>query len=139
MTDVWTYERFEENVAIGECEVCLDERQLALWRSVNARVGQSPKCGDAIEDAAPGGLLVALAMRGYLSIVQPRPPGNVHASSVLRWGTVAACVGEPLRVSVSCVGKSIARERRWVSLLVRLVNRNDALVLSSELKMVWAA
>ncbi|MFL9950452.1 hypothetical protein PQR68_31095 [Paraburkholderia agricolaris] len=136
MHDLWTYDRFEENAALGECAVSLDERQLALWRSAGGRVAPSPDDGRV---APPSGLLVALAMRGYLSIVEPRPPGNIHASSVLRWGMASVSVGEPLLVRVICLSKTIAKGRRWVSLLVKLVNRDDALVLSSELKMVWAA
>lgn len=136
MSDVWTYERFEENVAIGECTVCLDDRQLALWGRSGGRLMHSPDQG---RGAPPSGLLVALAMRGYLSVVESRPPGNVHAASVLRWGTASVSVGEPLLVRVVCLTKAIAKERRWVSLLVTLVNRDDVLVLSNELKMVWAA
>lgn len=136
MTDVWTYARFEEKAEIGTCAVQLGTDQLALWRSA---AGLPEAAQDAGDVAAPRGLLLALAMRGNLSIVTPRPPGNVHASSVLRWGAVSASIGEPLIVRVICLMKTIAKERRWITLQVDLLNRDDGLVLSNELKMVWAA
>lgn len=131
MVDVWTYDRFKDNTTIGECTVLPDVHQLALWQKIGGRVH------DAID--LPGGLLLALAMRGYLSVVEPRPPGNVHASSVLRWGVTPVHVGDPLLVRVACLSKHIANDRRWVRLLVTLVNGDGAFVLSNELKMVWAA
>lgn len=161
VADIWTYDRFTENTPIGECTVTPDARELALWHQVSGHdtagphdpstSGLSERSGDGAGDGygdgsttgspvgLPGGLLLALAMRGYLSVVQPRPPGNVHASSLLRWGVTAAHADEPLLVRVSCLSKHIARERRWVDLLVTVVDRDDALILSNQLKMVWAA
>jgi len=131
MVDVWTYDRFKDDTTIGECTVIPDAHQLGLWQKVGGRVHEAA--------GLPGGLLVALAMRGYLPVVEPRPPGNVHAASVLRWGVTPVHVGDPLRVRVACLSKHIANDRRWVRLLVTLVNQDSAFILSNELKMVWAA
>jgi len=132
MNTPWTFDRFAEDAVIGECTLATDAAQLASWHAVGGRTAGT-------DTHLPAGLLVALSMRGYMTVVTPRPPGNVHGSSILRWGDASAPVGQPLTARVRCLGRQLARERRWVRLGVELARADGALVLAHEIKMLWAA
>ena len=54
-------------------------------------------------------------MRGFLTVVAPRPPGNVHARQQLKLAALPR-EGEVIRTTITCVNKELRRERRYVEL-----------------------
>jgi len=106
----------------------------AMTRSLREIFG-SRGSSDMAEGAAIG---VAMMMRGYLGVVTPRPPGNVHVRQrfVLH---AAPCEAEPIRTVVTCLSKEIRRERRHVKLDVRGTGADGRAIYTGILNLIWAA
>lgn len=83
--DVWTFDDFSPGALLGETSIVIDAERVAAWRDIYGEDGGEGGAGDAT-GRVPRGLLVAGMMEAYLTAVQPRPPGNVHASQKLRFG-----------------------------------------------------
>lgn len=131
--DPWTYADFEPGAGIGTVEVTIDERRLGLWNRIYADAG-----GDARgDDAVPEGLVVAAMMEGFINVIHPRPPGNVHAGQTLSFTGARVRPGARLSVSFTCEAKEIRRERRRVTFGVRILDGNR-LVAHGEIRSIWA-
>jgi acyl dehydratase len=129
---VFTYDRFVPGTKLGSIVEQIEPALLEAWRTIYESPPRKP-------DGCPAGLMSVLAMRAYLGIVSPRPPGNIHAGQVLR-----ACkplrTGQMLRISVTCQQKIMKQLRRFVILAVRAddIPGNDE-VFTGQLTMIWAA
>ncbi len=97
-------------------------------------------CGGAAprDGLLPTGLVVSAMMRGYLTLMAARPPGNVHAGQTLRWGLPAPAQGD-LLVSLRCKDKSLRHGRRWLTLGVTVHGRQSQPHLEGEMTFLWAA
>ena len=128
----WTFADFEPGARLGTIGLALDDSRRALWDEIyGASVGRASK-------AVPRGLYVALMMDAYVGIIQPRPPGNVHAAQTLSFPGAEAAWGDLLRFDFTVGGKEIKRERRWVTFEVTARTDTDV-VMTGEIRSIWAA
>lgn len=98
---------FQPGEVMGKARAVLDAAQLEAWRALFP------------EDDAPGvmpqGMVAVIAMRAYAEVVQPRPPGNIHAAQRFELHRLP-CAGETLTTTITCLAKEIRKERRRVTL-----------------------
>ncbi|HUF88214.1 MAG TPA: hypothetical protein VMM59_12590 [Thermohalobaculum sp.] len=132
--DPWTYDDFEVGAGIGTVEVALDERRLGLWRRIYAGPGAEAGAGDA---AVPQGVVVAAMMEGFIKVIDPRPPGNIHAGQTLDFSGVPVRPGARLSIVFTCMAREIRRERRWVTFGVRVLD-GETPVARGEIVSIWA-
>ncbi|MEO1191929.1 MAG: hypothetical protein AAFY02_09245 [Pseudomonadota bacterium] len=124
------FDDFRPGSRLGTHRITLDAALIAAWTAVE------PEAPLDAEGRLPPGLLVALAMRGYLAVVTPRPPGNVHAGMDLAF-TGAAHQGETLELEILCLDKEDRKGRRWVHFGVsQTVGARP--VLTARLTLIWA-
>jgi hypothetical protein len=122
---------FQPGAGLGEITQVFEPALSRAWQGIFGAEG----AGTAAEGAS---IAVALMMRGYLAVVTPRPPGNVHARQ--RFTLEAAPVqGEAIRTVVSCLGKELKRERRYLDLGVRGTGTGGRPIYSGVLTLIWAA
>lgn len=67
------WEDFQPGASLGEITLGFEDRLSQAWRDIFGH-------GHANGPAEAAGVAVAMMMRGYLGMVTPRPPGNVHTS-----------------------------------------------------------
>jgi len=128
----WTFADFEPGAPLGVIVLAADAERRALWDQVYGKsVGPA---GTHV----PQGLIVALMMDAYVKVIQPRPPGNVHAMQSLSFTGQRAAWGDTLHFDFSVGGKEMKRERRWVTFRVAARTETDA-VMSGEIRAIWAA
>ena len=93
--------------------------------------------------ASPGGtaegasLAVVLAMRAYLTVVSPRPPGNIQARQRFQMHCVPH-TGEAIRSEVRCIDKQIKRERLYVDLQVQGSGEDGRVLYTAVMSLIWA-
>jgi hypothetical protein len=134
MNELVTYDTFEPGKTMGEAVLALDESHAQSWQKIFGNTASS----GASESAEGAGLLVAMMMRAYLAVVTPRPPGNVHARQRFRLHALPR-QGEAVRTVISCEGKEIKRERRYVELLAQGTGDDGRAIYEGRLSLIWAA
>ncbi len=97
MTEIWTWERFVPGDELGTAPLVYSRELVNMWLEIYP---------DVIEQEAFSGLANAVTMRAYLSVVTPRPPGNIHARQRLSIFRRPA-IDEPLETTVSCAAKEL--------------------------------
>ena len=86
----------------------------------------------------PAGLANVLVMRAYLAVVQPRPPGNVHAGlSITRLAPIPA--GARTHTTVTCVGRHERSGRRFVEFSAQTRSDDGSSLVEARLTLIWAA
>ena len=128
------FEDFQPGALMGECVEVYDAAQARRWQAI---FGSQPEDGAG---AAVEGVCMAVVnmMRAYLSVVVPRPPGNVHAKQKLQMHGVPV-PGESMRVTVVCAGKEMRRERRYVELQVSGAGNGGRKLFDGLVTLIWAA
>ncbi|MEW5420897.1 hypothetical protein [Amorphus sp. 3PC139-8] len=130
--EIWTFADFQPGMALGTIDLALDADRRAHWNEV---YGESVGAAGAM---VPQGLAVALMMDAYVKVIQPRPPGNVHAMQTLSFTGTDAAWGDLMHFDFNVGGKEMKRERRWVTFSV--TGRTDAdIILTGEIRAIWAA
>jgi hypothetical protein len=129
-----TFADFVPGAVMGETTLVFEPALAQAWQSI---FGDTPAdgAGGAAEGAS---LAVVMMMRAYLSVVAPRPPGNVHARQRLRLSDTPRG-GESIRTVVTCVAKEIRRERRYVALRACGTGDGGRAVYDGHMTLVWAA
>jgi hypothetical protein len=125
------WQDFQPGVALGEITQVCDAALTGAWQGIFG-------AEDAGTPAQGAGIAVALMMRGYLGVVAPRPPGNVHARQRFTLHALPA-TGEAVRTTVTCVGKEMKRERRYVDLQVCGTGEGGRAIYQGVLTLIWAA
>ena len=126
----YLFDDFVIGAEIGGADDVYDESMVLAWRRLFGPP-QTP-------GAQAAGMAVALMMRGYLRVVSPRPPGNVHAGQGLRLHALPQ-MGEQVRTVLTCAGKEIRRERRFVEFAVTGTGKDRRSLFDGRLTLVWAA
>jgi len=126
---LWSFERFESGVSFGSVEVPLDERRIKLWQEIY---------GELVDEIIPEGLLVAAMMEAYIKAIQPRPKGNIHAAQKITFTNIKPLRGDALSVVLTCVHKEIKKSRRWIR-FGAVIRTGDAIVMSGEIRAIWAS
>lgn len=127
------FESFEPGVVLGQRVEVYDETKALLWRQIFAQ--EEPGAGSAAEAAS---LALSNMMRAYLTVVAPRPPGNIHAKQTFRLHSPPRH-GEALDVTVSCAGKEVRRGRNYLELKIDGVGAGKRPVFEGLATIIWAA
>ena len=131
MSQVVLWEHFEPGKALGAITQTVEPSFANAWQAIFG----SEDAGGSAEAA---GIAVAMMMRGYLGVVTPRPPGNVHARQRFTLEALPE-PGEPIRTTVTCLSKELKRERRYVDLEVRGTGMAGRPIYAGILTLIWAA
>jgi acyl dehydratase len=123
------YQDFVPGTVLGRHEEELTPELLRPWQSLFP--------GTAIAAPLPHGVSVALVVRAYMAVVQDRPDGNVHTRQRMQFqrGLVP---GERVITEVTCTGKALRREWRWVHFRTLTTGQAGDLVCVGEMSMLWA-
>lgn len=125
-----TFADFEPGRSLGEhVEQCAPDLA-ASWQDIFGAASG----GTAAEGAS---LAVVLAMRAYLMVVSPRPPGNIQARQRFRMHALPR-IGETVRSEVICIDKQIKRERLYVDLQVQGTREDGQLLYTGVMSLIWA-
>lgn len=132
--DVWTFADFRPGHSFGEMSLVLDESRLEQWQSI---YGDGGLDGGARPGDVPRGLLVTCMMEAYLGLIGPRPPGNIHASQKIAFGSCRPRLGDSLSLRATCLDKVERKGRGWVTFEVS-VDKEGQNLLRGEIRTVWA-
>jgi acyl dehydratase len=87
---------------------------------------------------APAGVATVLLMRAYMRVVAPRPPGNIHARQRFEY-IAPARLGEEVTTEITCTGKELRKERRFVELATRSAGEGGRELFRGNMTLIWAA
>ncbi|MBR0681545.1 hypothetical protein GXW74_13700 [Roseomonas eburnea] len=124
-----TYESFTPGQVMGRSEAVLDAAKLQAWQALFPE--------DDLGGAMPHGMVAAIAMRAYAEVLQPRPPGNVHAAQhfdLLR----LPHVGEHLTTTITCLEKEVRKGRFRVTLGMDTAG-TEGPAFRGRMTVLWAA
>lgn len=128
------FEDFQPGLLMGECVEVYDTQQAQRWQAIfGAEVEQAEE-----SETEAASMAVVSMMRAYLNVVAPRPAGNVHARQRLNMHTLPT-PGEAIRVSVTCAGKELRRDRKYVELLVQGCGAGNRPLFDGLITLIWAA
>ena len=116
--------------ALGEHVEAYSPELAAAWRAIFGTAEPGPAEGAS--------LALVLAMRAYLTVVSPRPPGNVQARQRFTLHRQPRA-GETVRSEVRCLDKQIKRERRYLDLQVQGQGDDASPIYTGVLSLIWAA
>lgn len=126
--EAWTYDSLQPGHEFGETRFSIDADRVAGWAQIY---------GGAEGDRVPPGLLVVEMMRAYLDLVQPRPPGNIHAGQRLHCLDLDVPADAAITASVRCLEKTRRKGRGWVTFDV-VLRSQERDVLQGEIVTIWA-
>ena len=124
------YTDFVVGQSMGEYSLNYDEMFVRGWQHV---FGQA-----TLSRAQGAGVSLMLMMRAFLTVVSPRPPGNIHARQSLSFSSLPV-LGDHITVSVVCESKTIRKDRRYVELGVKAHNQRGQQVFTGVLSLIWVA
>lgn len=125
-----TFESFQPGHSFGSLAYTLDKPVFDAWSALYPH--------DPATDTMPHGMTAPVFMRAYAELVQPRPPGNVHGAQRFEVSRLPK-LGETLTTAVSCAGKELKGNRRWVTLEGVTTGEGGALAFTSRMTILWAA
>ena len=128
MSHPFTFDRLVPGMLVGERADRIDRQSLDLWQDIY---------GQRATDPLPADFASVLVMRAYLTIVSPRPPGNIHRLLTVRMHEPLRAE-VPLAVAVTCAGKRARDSRLDVQFHVA-VRTAGRLAVEGEIDMRWAA
>ena len=132
-SDVWTFSDFRPGYHFGEMSITLGADRLSQWKAI---YGSGPD-GKDVAQAVPHGLLVTCMMEAYLGLIQPRPPGNIHAGQSLVFGPGRVRLGDTVTMTASCLDTAERKGRGWVTFEVIVSNGSETL-LRGAIRTIWA-
>lgn len=131
MTSVLTFDRLVPGKSFGALTEVVDGQLLGQWQGLYPGLLN----GNGV---VPAGIATVLMMRAFLKMVVPRPPGNIHAGQQFTLVTPVE-TGEAVQTELSCISKTLRGERRFVEFSVRATGREQRLLFTGILNLIWAA
>jgi hypothetical protein len=128
------YADFQPGTVLGAHVETYDGAMAQAWQGIFGQA-QLPAANAGAESAS---IAVVLSMRAYLSVVTPRPPGNVHGREQFVLHQLPR-LGETVHTEISCVGKEIKRERFYVDLAATGTGDGGRALFSGRMSLIWAA
>lgn len=125
------WEHFHAGNVLGSTTLAYDEPMSQAWERIFG-------VDDARSAAEAASIATALMMRGYLSVVAPRPPGNLHARQRLTVESLPRR-GDRIDMVVVCQSKELRRDRRYVDLQVSGQAGDGRALFVGVMSLVWAA
>lgn len=130
MTELFTFAKFEPGTSMGSVAMTLDEAFLARWRRIY------PFGGAAGDEMSPAFSTVVF-MNAWRTIVDPKPPGNVHAGQKVIFSAVPR-LGESIDTQVFCLSKEERKGRKYVKLQTVSTGVNGRALFVGETNLIWA-
>jgi hypothetical protein len=126
-----TFADFQPGSVLGERKFAFDDAALAQWLKLfpDDR-GAAP--------LMPPAMVAMVIMRTFTDVLRDRPPGNIHARQTFGI-TRLPKLNEHLTTTLSCTGKELKRERRWVSFLFDTTDQAKQPLFRGEMTTVWSA
>lgn len=106
---MFTYDRFIAGTTYGAHRFEVTAGEVRAWQRLFA--GET-------EEWMPPGMVSVIAMRAYLGVVTPRPPGNIHGASKFEIRRRIR-IGETVTTTVACENKELCKGRRLVYISLR--------------------
>ena len=125
------FDSFEPGRVYGSNTETLGDALLERWAALYP--WDRPAAG-----RAPAGIATVLTMRAYMIVLQPRPPGNVHAGSTMRH-PAPIVPGARVTTEIRCIDRQLKAGRRFVDIGSRSVDDAGHLVADGTMRLVWAA
>jgi hypothetical protein len=126
---MFLFDTFEPGKTIGSRTLTLDRDLLEQWFALYP--------DDRDSERMPPGMMAAVYSRAYSSILQPRPPGNVHGQQSFTVSKLPV-VGDTLVTDLRCEGKEVKGERRWVRFASDTRRADGELMFSGLMTTLWA-
>lgn len=126
---MYLYDTFEPGQVIGERTLTLDSTLLQRWFEIFPQ--------DSGGASIPAGLTAVIFIRAYSDLLQPRPPGNVHGAQTFEVRRLPQS-GETVVTSLSCAGKELRGERRWVRFASETRSQAGDHLFSGLMTTLWA-
>jgi acyl dehydratase len=126
------FDDFVIGAHLGGMELELSSSLIEEWRRL---FPQAP--AQAGETRIPSGYISVITMRAYMRALRDRPPGNIHGEQSYEVRRLPE-IGATVVTDVSCIGKEIRRERRWVTFGTRTRNSDGVPMFRGEMKIAWS-
>ncbi len=127
---MFVFDSYVPGAFIGERQYLFDQAALDQWLTLFP--------DDADGTLMPPGMMAAVTIRAYADILQPRPPGNVHAAQSFNLVKRPA-LGARLTTRLSCSGKELKNGRRWVRFRTETTVETGAVAFNGDMTVIWAA
>ncbi len=125
-----TFNDFEPGKSFGTLTETPDPALLDQWSKLYPNDVVPP-------GAMPRGISTVLMMRAYMQLLQPRPPGNIHARQKMRLHSPIR-PGDRISTELRCVSKEVRRERRYVTFEAHGTRQDGACCFEGVMTMIWA-
>lgn len=104
---MFVYDSYEAGKTYGHDDFVVDTDIVRRWLEMFPE--------DESGGRMPAGMITLPQQNAYKNIITPRPPGHIQGGQTfeLHW---LPPIGTTLRTEVSCLGKEIRKERRWVKM-----------------------
>lgn len=126
------FDDFVAGTRMGETRVVYQPELAGQWEQIFG----TPS-GDSDHAAEGASIATVMMMRAYMSVVTPRPPGNMHARQQLVLDSVPR-LHEAVRTEVSCAAKEIRRDRRYVELQLDATGDGGRAIYRGRMTLIWA-
>jgi hypothetical protein len=126
---MFVFETFEPGKLIGRRNMVLGRDLVEQWLTLFP--------ADRDGDAMPPGMMAAVYIRAYSDILVPRPPGNVHGQQLFTVNSMPK-IGDELVTELSCKGKELKGDRRWVRFGSETRRADGELMFSGLMTTLWA-
>lgn len=130
MTEPIRFDDFIPGAIMGEATEVFTAALAGSWNQI---FGPGQQGG-----AQAASLAVVLMMRSYLRVVAPRPPGNVHTRQRFTLQR-APRLDESVTTQITCIGKELRRDRRYVELVAKGRDTFGRPVYEGTMTLIWAA
>jgi hypothetical protein len=125
----YLFDTFEPGELLGCRNLLLERNLVEQWLTLFPE--------DQNGDFMPPGMMAAVYSRAYSSILQPRPPGNVHGEQVFTVNRIPR-IGDELVTELFCEGKEMKNKRRWIRFASETRNLNGELMFTGLMTTMWA-
>jgi len=126
-----TFDRFTPGSVLGSREFDFSEAALAEW---TALFPDDAACRPLM----PRAMVAMVIMRTFVSVLEDRPPGNVHAGQKFRIDRLPR-LDERLTTELSCMSKEFKKDRRWISFGFDTRDAERRPLFFGEMTTIWAA
>lgn len=126
------FDDFKPGTIMGETRLVYQPELASRWEQIfGVPSDDSERAGEGASIAT------VMMMRAYMSVVTPRPPGNMHGRQNIVLDGVPR-LNETVRTEVSCAAKEIRRDRRYVELQVDATGDGGRSIYRGRMTLIWA-
>lgn len=127
----WTFDRFAPGQSFGVVSWTPDRAAFARWNALFRT------CPDD-QETLPAGMISMVALRAYMTLLDARPPGNIHALQTMRIDRLPP-IGTPLETELRCRSCELRNGRRWVVFETQTRTADGDACFEGGMTMLWAA